>query len=161
MVFGTTCPFFGTFSKEGELIPSQELANLCQVDVEEQADPKEYPPLNLGLIAKECRYTEPVVSKILNLIFATCKQVIKKRWFQKIKLQFTPTHSLIMQKGYCAMQTTSAHGDKESVKDMNMRTTATTPTRTRLSAFNTLGRTRKDTQSVINLNSQELTQAKR
>jgi len=86
-VLGCTCPVFGSFSKDGKLLPSQDLCEAASVEQEESPDPLEFPALNLATIAKETKYTEGIVSQILKLILATCKQILRKRWFQKIKLQ--------------------------------------------------------------------------
>jgi hypothetical protein len=60
-LLGYTCPVFGSFSKDGKMLPSQDLCDAAGVEQEETPDTNEYPPLNLATIAKETKYTEGVV----------------------------------------------------------------------------------------------------
>ena len=61
-LFGRTCPVFGSFTKDGELIPSPELADWCQLECEERPDIEKYPAINFAVLAKDARTTETVVA---------------------------------------------------------------------------------------------------
>jgi len=61
LVFGTTCPVFGTFTNEGHLLPSPELAELASLPQSEEPDLQKYPPLNLRALAKDAKCSEALV----------------------------------------------------------------------------------------------------
>jgi len=111
-VFGYTCPVFGTYTKVGDLYPSSELAEIVGLESQQPTDLEQYPPLNLTPIAKDSNTTEQVVSSILKLIFSTCRNIITKRWFQKIKLQLSSAYALVITKGTISIQKLSVTGEK-------------------------------------------------
>jgi hypothetical protein len=80
-LFGNTCPVFGSFTEDGDIIPSAELCEIAGIDMVEQPDREKYPQINIGLLAKQASSNESIVMSILKLILATCKSVIYKRWF--------------------------------------------------------------------------------
>ena len=80
-LFGNTCPVFGSFTEDGDIIPSSELCEIAGVEQIELPDREKYPPLNIGQLAKQTNSSEAIVMSILKLIMATCKSVIYKRWF--------------------------------------------------------------------------------
>jgi len=93
-VFGTQCPFIGALTSEGELRPSSELAELVEVKYEESE--KELPALNIAAIASDIKLSESVVQNCLKLVLATCRSVLTKRRFNKIKLQMGSSQWLII-----------------------------------------------------------------
>lgn len=111
-VFGFTCPVFGSYTKDGDLIPSSEMAEIVGLEGQSHPDFEQYPSLNLTPIAKDSNTTEYVVSQILKLIYATCRNIITKRWFSKIKLQLSSTHALVITRGTISIQKFTTTGDK-------------------------------------------------
>lgn len=63
--------------------------------------------------------SESHVVQSLRLILTTCRTVITKRWFNKIKLQMTPTQSLLIQQGAITILRTSAMGEKIPSKTLS------------------------------------------
>ena len=79
---------------------------------------------------------------ILRLILATSKNVIHKRWFQKIRMQYNTTHALVIQKGIITVERFSVGGDKipgKATKSLSTR------------KLNSFKKQTADTKSVINL----------
>lgn len=60
-VFGSTCSVFGSYTKDGDLIPSTEMAEIVGLESQSQPDLDKYPALNLTPIAKDSNTTENIV----------------------------------------------------------------------------------------------------
>ena len=72
-VLGTTCAIIGTFSKDGQLFPSAEVASIAGI---EAPLCEELPATNYSLIAKQSNCNEHVVTQILKMIVSSCCNVI-------------------------------------------------------------------------------------
>lgn len=64
-VLGSTCAIMGTFSADGQLTPSTEIAAIAGI---EPTPCDELPATNYGLIAKQSNCNENVVTQILKMI---------------------------------------------------------------------------------------------
>lgn len=106
LVFGATCPVFGSFTPSGEILPSLELSDLCQVDVDlNHFDTQKFPKLDLNLVARDAGWgNQETVLQVLKLILQTIRYIFNKKWFQTIKLQFSSTRHLVLQKGHLVLE---------------------------------------------------------
>ena len=52
LLFGSTCPVFGSFTEDGDIIPSAELCEIAGIEQDEKPDKDLYPSLNIVALAK-------------------------------------------------------------------------------------------------------------
>jgi AraC-like DNA-binding protein len=111
-VLGTQCPLLGTFTQDAELFASPELAEIAGVAAPEVVE--ELPALSLAAVAKDSKTSEGHVLQCLRLVLGTSRNIMTKRWFNKIKLQMSPSLYLLIQRGAISILKTAQPGERIS-----------------------------------------------